>query len=94
MFTISHLPFLSFLYYAIEGAMGTHDSVKRSILSLIAQDYGEKVGAVFAEATLQDTFPIFLHNTFLLLRDLVGKAKAREQIDSVLDRYNIVVPYE
>ena len=74
--------------------MSTNDSIKRAILALISNDYGEKVGKVFAETTVQDTFPIFLHNSYLLLRDLVGKNKARVQIDSVLDRFNLVVPYE
>ena len=74
--------------------MRTHEPIKIAITMLISQHYGEKVGSFFSDTYAQEIFPIFLHNSFLLLQDLVGKEKAREQLDLLLSRYNIVIPYE
>ena len=72
----------------------SNDAIKQAIIKLISENYGEKVGKVFSDTSSREIFPIFIHNSFLLLRDLVGKEKAKQQLDSILNRYDVVIPYE
>jgi hypothetical protein len=74
--------------------MGSVDPVETDIVKLLAQNYGEEVGKFFFDTNTGEIFPIFLHNAFLVLKELMGAIKAREQLDLILIRHSVVQKYE
>ena len=68
--------------------------VETDVVRLLAQNYGEDVGKFFYNTNVGEIFPIFLHNAYLVLKELMGEQKAREQIDSILVRHSVVQKYE
>jgi len=70
------------------------DPVKAEIGSIIAQNCGKQVGDFFNQTYEVETLPIFLHHSFLVLKEMIGEQKAREQLTNVLRKYSVVVPYE
>lgn len=76
--------------------MAQIDIIKEEIITLIFQNYGEKIATYFETAYGREIFGIFLHQAFLLLKDLTGKEKAKADIDRILIKYKIFLysPYE
>jgi hypothetical protein len=70
------------------------DTVREEINVLISQTCGEQVANFFDNTYAGETLPIFLHHSFLVLKELSGEQKAREQLNNVLRKYSVVVPYE
>ena len=74
--------------------MEKSDPVKIDIGSLIAQNCGDQVGSFFVNTYEEETLPIFLHHAFLVMKEMTGEQKAREQMGNILRKYSVVVPYE
>lgn len=74
--------------------MDKSEPVRGEISSLIVQTCGEKVGHFFSDTYANEILPIFLHNSFLVLKEMTGEQKAREQLNNILRRYSVTVPYE
>lgn len=74
--------------------MADTEPAKLAILSLLAQNYGDRVGKSFSDMYSKETFPIFLHHSYIVLKDFIGVQKAKEQLDTVLTKYNSYMPYE
>ena len=74
--------------------MGNVDTVKKDIVVLLSQNYGEEVGKFFFDTNNGEIFSIFLHNSFLVLKELMGEQKAKEQLDFILKKYQVVQKYE
>jgi hypothetical protein len=70
------------------------EPVRKEIVSLLSQNYGEKFAGYFEKTYGHEIFPIFTHNCFVVLKDLVGIEKAREELNRVLVKYNVGVSYE
>ena len=74
--------------------MSNKDVVREEIEGVISQNFGDKVGRIFSDAYDKEIMPIFLHNAFLLLKDLLGVDKARETLNSILTKHDAFVAYE
>lgn len=70
------------------------DPVEKDITVLLSQNYGNDVGKFFYDTNVGEIFPIFLHNAFLVLKELMGEQKAREQLDLILNRHSIKQKYD
>ena len=70
------------------------DPVRVETISLVSQVCGEQVGKFFATTYESEILPIFLHHSFLVLKELTGEEKAREQINSILQKYSVTVSYD
>lgn len=68
--------------------------VRADITSLVAQTCGRQIAAFFSTTYSSETLPIFLHHSFLVLKEMTGAQKAREQLNAILRKYGIIVPYE
>jgi hypothetical protein len=65
--------------------------VKHDIMIILFQTYGEKVGNLFQDNKGNDVLPIFVQNSYFILKQNMGKYKAAEQLDIVLSKYGISV---
>lgn len=74
--------------------MEKSEPVRGEITSLVAQTCGTQVGKFFTNTYATEILPIFLHHSFLVLKEMSGEQKAREQLSNVLRKYNVTVPYE
>lgn len=63
--------------------------IKHEIIELLLRNYGERIANYFENAYGEEIFGIFLHQAFLVLKDLVGKEKAKAEIDRILNKYKI-----
>lgn len=70
------------------------EEVRGAVTTLITQYCGDKASKFFSGAYSDETFPMYLHHSFLILKEIAGEEKAREQLNNVLRKYSIVVPYE
>jgi len=70
------------------------DPVKAEVGSLIYQNCGHQVGTFFFNSYSNETMPIFLHHSYLVLKEMIGEQKTKEQINTILRKYSVVVPYE
>lgn len=71
--------------------MDNSSQVKHDILAILIQTYGEKVGTLFQSNKGNDVLPIYVQNSYYILKQNLGKYKAAEQLDSVLSKYGISV---
>jgi hypothetical protein len=69
------------------------DPVRGEIIGLVTQYCGENAGKFFADHYLRETMPVFLNRSFRILKELAGPQKAHEQLDSILHRYSVRIPY-
>ena len=74
--------------------MASVNPVEIDIVKLLAQNYGSDVGKFFYDTNTGEIFPVFLHNAFLVLKESMGSQKAREQLDTILVKHNVVQKYE
>ena len=74
--------------------MGTVEPLRQDIIELVSRNFGKDVGEFFSSAYEEDTLPIFLNHSYTILKELMGENKAREQLDIVLNRYNMFQKYE
>ncbi len=74
--------------------MEKSDPVKGEICSIISQNCGADVGKFFRITYEMETLPIFLHHSYLVLKEMIGEQKSKEQINNVMRKYSVVVPYE
>ena len=65
--------------------------VKTEIMGILYLTYGEKVGNLFQSKSGNEVLPIFVQNSYLILKQNMGKYKASEQLDNVLSKYGISV---
>jgi len=70
------------------------EPVRREITTLVAQNCGQKIGTFFSNTYAGEILPIFLHHSFLVLKEMVGEQKARELVSNILRKYSLTVPYE
>jgi hypothetical protein len=69
--------------------------VKQDIMALLYQTYGDKVGSLFQTMRGNEVLPIFVQNSYIILKQNLGKYKAAEQLDFVLSKYGVsVASYE
>lgn len=71
--------------------MDSSAQVKHDILQVLYQTYGEKVGTLFQSNKGNDVLPIFVQNSYFILKQNMGKYKASEQLDQILSKYGISV---
>jgi hypothetical protein len=71
--------------------MDKSEQVKHDILGILFQTYGEKVGTLFQSNKGNDVLPIFVQNSYYILKQNMGKYKAAEQLDLVLSKYGVSV---
>lgn len=71
--------------------MDNSDQVKHDILQVVYQTYGEKVGMTFQSNKGKDVLPIFVQDSYFILKQNMGKYKASEQLDLILSKYGISV---
>ncbi len=74
--------------------MENSEPIRREIMTLIIQNCGQHVGKFFSDTYAREILPIFLHHSFLVLKEITGVQKAREQLSNILRRYSVTVPYE
>jgi hypothetical protein len=65
--------------------------VKRDIMNILFQTYGDKVGDVFFKNRGNEILPIFVQDSYGMLKQNMGKYKAAEQLDTVLSKYGVSV---
>lgn len=70
------------------------DPVRSEVTALVFQNCGEQVGKFFSNTYQTEILPIFLHHSFLVLKELIGESKAREQLDGILRKHTLEVSYE
>lgn len=71
--------------------MDKTELVKHDIMIILYQTYGEKVGSFFQSTRGNDVLPIFVQNSYVILKQNLGKFKAAEQLDIVLSKYGVSV---
>ena len=59
-------------------------SVKDQVFSLLSQNLGERTATSFREYYIDATLPIFLESSLKVLTDLMGKEKAKDQLNHIL----------
>lgn len=74
--------------------MENTEPVRLEITALIAQNCGQQVSKFFTNTYAGEILPIFLHHSFLVLKEMTGVQKAREHLSNVLRKYSLTVPYE
>lgn len=74
--------------------MENTEPIRLEITSLVAQNCGQQVGRFFSNTYAGEILPIFLHHSFLVLKEMIGGQKARELISNILRKYSVTVPYE
>ena len=74
--------------------MENTEPVRLEVTALIAQTCGQQVGKFFTNTYSGEILPIFLHHSFLVLKEMTGIQKAREQLSNILRKYALTVPYE
>lgn len=74
--------------------MENTEPIRAEIMNLIAQNCGRNIGQFFSNTYGRETLPIFLHHSFLVLKEMTGEQKAREQLGNILRKYSVTVPYE
>ena len=67
---------------------------KKDIIVLLSDNYGEKFAEFVAKTYSTEGFPIFTHDCFVVLRDLIGVDRAREEMNKVLEKHKVSVTYE
>lgn len=77
-----------------EIVMEKNNVVRGDITLLITQVCGGQIGKFFSTTYSKETLPIFLHHSFLVLKEMVGAQKAREQLNTILRKNAVIVPYE
>ena len=65
--------------------------VKDEITILVYQTYGGSVGMMFKQSHETEVMPIFVQNSYIVLKQNMGKYKASEQLDKILSKYGISV---
>lgn len=71
--------------------MDNSTQVKQDILQVVFQTYGEKVGTSFQNNKGKDILPVFVQDSYFILKQNMGKYKASEQLDLILSKYGISV---
>lgn len=74
--------------------MENTEPIRIDIMTLVAQHCGKEVGKFFSNTYAREILPIFLHHSFLVLKEMAGEQKAREQLSNILRKYSVTVPYE
>jgi hypothetical protein len=65
--------------------------VKRDIMNILFQTYGDTVGNAFFNNRGKEILPIFVQDSYGMLKQNMGKYKAAEQLDTVLSKYGVSV---
>jgi len=65
--------------------------VKHDIMIILYQTYGDKVGDLFQSTRANEVLPIFVQNSYTILKQNMGKFKAAEQLDIILSKYGVSV---
>ncbi len=73
--------------------MENTEPVRSEIALLVSQNCGQKVGNFFSTTYSSEILPIFVHHSFLVLKEMIGEAKAQELVNNVLRKYSVTVPY-
>jgi len=71
--------------------MGNLEPAKQEIFTLLCQIYGEMVGNFFLSTHSAEVIPVFVHNSFELLKQNLGEYKASEQLDRILSKHGVSV---
>ena len=71
--------------------MDKNVQMKHEIMNLLFQTYGEKVSNLFQSNQGNEVLPIFIQNSYVILKQNMGKYKAAEQLDTVLSKYGFSV---
>lgn len=74
--------------------MENTEPIRTEITTLVTQNCGQQVGKFFTTTYAGEILPIFLHHSFLVLKEMAGEQKAREQLSNILRKYSVTVPYE
>lgn len=74
--------------------MENTEPIRVEIMALIAQNCGQQIGKFFSNTYAREILPIFLHHSFLVLKEMTGETKARELVSNILRKYSVTVPYE
>lgn len=74
--------------------MENAEPIRMEIMTLVSQNCGQQVGLFFSNTYAREILPIFLHHSFLLLKEMAGEQKARELVSNILRKYSVTVPYE
>jgi hypothetical protein len=71
--------------------METTDSAKNDIVTLLSDIYGAIVGELFQTNHRTEVIPVFVHSSYLLLKQNMGQYKASEELDKILSRHGVSV---
>ena len=74
--------------------MDNAQAIRQDITMIISRNLGGDVGKFFLTAYEEDTVPILLHHSFVILKELLGENKAREQLDLILKKYTLSIKYD
>ena len=68
---------------------------KNEIVELLSEIYGGNVGGFFHNTHSGEAIPIFVHNSYVLLKQNLGAYKATEQLDQILSKHGVsIASYE
>ena len=69
--------------------MDSTEATKHEIVYVLSAIYGEKVGTFFESTHGTEVLPVFIHNSFTILKQNMGYWKASEQFDEILSKHGI-----
>lgn len=71
--------------------MDSTEATKHEIVGIISDIYGMKVGSFFESNHKTEVLPVFVHNSYTILKQNMGEWKANEQLDSILSKHGVSV---
>lgn len=71
--------------------MDKSEAAKQDIIVVISETYGVKVGSFFESSHANEVLPVFVHNSFTILEQNMGKWKANEELDAILSKHGVSV---
>lgn len=65
------------------------ENVKRELLGLLTDNFGDVTEKTFSTFYADDTLPIFLSSALTVLADLLGRPKAIGLVNKILAKYQM-----
>lgn len=71
--------------------MDKTETAKTDIVGLLSEIYGQKVGSFFLSTHGKEPIPVFVHNSYILLKQNMGAYKATEELDRILSKQGVSI---
>jgi hypothetical protein len=71
--------------------MESSEPAKLEVVMLLCEMYGDAVGKVFQATHAQEVIPVFVHSSYMLLKQNMGGYKAGERLDKILSKHGIAI---